>query len=81
MSISLRETEVLEVRMANALAKVYEQQESQRPYVLRGFRVSLWFERARQRRQLKALPPERLDDLGLSVEQVQHEVSKPFWLA
>lgn len=81
MSISLRETEVLQAKMVNALAKVCEQQESQRSHILRGFRVSLWFERARQRRQLKALPFERLDDLGLSVEQVQHEVSKPFWRA
>jgi uncharacterized protein YjiS (DUF1127 family) len=41
--------------------------------------VKLWMHRYRSRRQMARLTAERLDDMGLSVEQVREEVKKPFW--
>jgi uncharacterized protein YjiS (DUF1127 family) len=34
---------------------------------------------SRQRRQLAALEPERLSDMGLSAEDARREASRPFW--
>ncbi|KAF0675393.1 DUF1127 domain-containing protein [Profundibacterium mesophilum] len=34
---------------------------------------------ARQRRQLAALPADRLADLGLNRAQARHEARRPFW--
>jgi uncharacterized protein YjiS (DUF1127 family) len=34
---------------------------------------------ARQRRALAALPPERLDDIGLTIEEARTEATKPLW--
>ena len=44
-------------------------------------RVLDWQERARQRRQLAALPDHLLHDLGLSRADVARETRKPFWMA
>lgn len=43
--------------------------------------VNLWHERSRQRRELRELADDLdlLDDLGLSIYDVQHEGCKPFW--
>ncbi len=41
--------------------------------------LKLWRERSRQRRMLSRLDADQLDDIGLSPEDVQREVSKPFW--
>lgn len=41
--------------------------------------ISLWAERARQRRALRHLDDRLLDDIGLTREQAQKEASKPFW--
>jgi uncharacterized protein YjiS (DUF1127 family) len=43
--------------------------------------VELWFERARQRRCLAALPEHLLKDAGLSMADVEREVGKPVWRA
>lgn len=37
--------------------------------------VAAW----RQRRALESLPPERLQDLGLTEDQVRIEAQKPIW--
>lgn len=41
--------------------------------------VSLWSAVARERRQLRDLSPEQLDDLGLSRETSRLESERPFW--
>ena len=41
--------------------------------------VKLWVHRYRSRRQMARLTAERLDDMGLTIEQVRAEVKKPFW--
>lgn len=41
--------------------------------------LALWRQRARQRRALAELPPERLADLGLTAAQARTEAAKPFW--
>lgn len=41
--------------------------------------LKVWRERSRQRRMLSMLDADQLDDIGLSPEDVQREVSKPFW--
>lgn len=41
--------------------------------------LALWDMRARSRRALAALPPERLDDLGLTRTEARAEAAKPFW--
>ena len=40
----------------------------------------LWRRRARQRRQLAALPPELLDDIGVDPVSARREAARPFWL-
>ena len=42
--------------------------------------LKLWRERSRQRRMLSMLDAEQLDDIGLTQEDVQREISKPFWV-
>jgi uncharacterized protein YjiS (DUF1127 family) len=39
----------------------------------------IWHERARQRRQLRALSDRMLRDIGLTRADVMAESSKPFW--
>ena len=41
--------------------------------------LKVWRERSRQRRMLSMLDVDQLDDIGLTQEDVQREVSKPFW--
>jgi uncharacterized protein YjiS (DUF1127 family) len=43
--------------------------------------INLWHERSRQRRELRELAddPDLLNDVGLSIYDVQHEGRKPFW--
>lgn len=44
--------------------------------------IDLWFERSRQRRELRELidsPEDTFRDIGLSRYDVQREVRKPFW--
>lgn len=41
--------------------------------------LKLWAARAEQRRQLRNLPDYLLDDMGISQEALQAEISKPFW--
>ena len=41
----------------------------------------LWQDRARMRDQLRTMPPQLLDDLGLNAAMVQSECTKPFWRA
>lgn len=41
--------------------------------------VSMWQQRARQRRQLALLSDSQLDDIGLSRRIAQAEAAKPFW--
>lgn len=41
--------------------------------------LSLWRERARQRRQLAGLPDHMLNDIGISRAQAWMECDKPFW--
>lgn len=43
--------------------------------------LAIWTERARQRRALAELPPERLEDLGLAPAEARREALKPFWRA
>jgi uncharacterized protein YjiS (DUF1127 family) len=43
----------------------------------RAFKV--WAQRHRTRQDLADLPPELLKDIGLTPEQVSHELRKPFW--
>ncbi len=38
-----------------------------------------WYERARQRRQLRALSDHMLRDMGLGRVDVEAEAEKPFW--
>jgi uncharacterized protein YjiS (DUF1127 family) len=42
-------------------------------------KISYWKAVSRQRRQLAQLDDHLLADIGLSKEQVESEVSKPFW--
>lgn len=42
--------------------------------------LSLWFERARQRRQLHALDENMLKDIGLTRADVEFEAQKHFWM-
>ena len=41
--------------------------------------ISLWRERARQRRHLRSLDAGQLDDIGVSAEAAAREGRKPFW--
>ncbi|MGP1394544.1 MAG: DUF1127 domain-containing protein [Inquilinaceae bacterium] len=41
--------------------------------------VFVWHARYRQRRQLAALPPRMLKDLGIHAADAGREAAKPFW--
>lgn len=43
--------------------------------------INLWYERSRQRHELRILAddPDILNDVGLSAYDVRHEAHKPFW--
>ena len=43
--------------------------------------IQIWRSRARQRRHPKLLAPERLMDVGITLEAAQAECAKPFWRA
>lgn len=43
--------------------------------------VALWVRRARGRRELAALPPHLLRDVGLDESSARFEAGKPFWRA
>lgn len=43
--------------------------------------VGVWHARYRQRRQLAALPPGMLKDLGIHAADAGREAAKPFWRA
>ncbi len=43
--------------------------------------VHLWYERARQRRQLAELTDHQLRDIGVTYAKAQAEAAKPFWRA
>lgn len=45
----------------------------------RAARIDFYCQRQRTRRQLAALSPEQLCDIGLSAEQAKAESQKPFW--
>ncbi|MEO1495355.1 MAG: DUF1127 domain-containing protein [Pseudomonadota bacterium] len=42
-------------------------------------RVAFWMERARSRRALATLNERQLKDIGLTAEDVETELQKPFW--
>jgi uncharacterized protein YjiS (DUF1127 family) len=42
-------------------------------------RLNFWMVRHRQRKQLASLNEHLLEDIGLSREQVEREVSRSFW--
>ncbi|RJT36453.1 DUF1127 domain-containing protein [Mesorhizobium waimense] len=44
--------------------------------------IETWFDRARFREELALMArdtPERIDDIGLTMEQARTEIAKPFW--
>ncbi|MEM9371675.1 MAG: DUF1127 domain-containing protein [Pseudomonadota bacterium] len=41
--------------------------------------VRLWRHRARTRMELSDLEPHMLRDIGVTPEQAEHEIAKPFW--
>ena len=43
--------------------------------------VALWRQRARQRVRLAEMPPEMLQDIGVSASAARVEAGKPFWAA
>ncbi|MQX35519.1 DUF1127 domain-containing protein [Roseospira navarrensis] len=43
--------------------------------------VTTWQRRAEDRRRLQSLPAHLRRDLGLTAEQIDDEVRKPFWMA
>lgn len=43
--------------------------------------MSIWNERARQRRELMEIPEYLLRDMGITAEDVYREIRKPFWQA
>jgi len=43
------------------------------------YQLSIWLERSKQRNALAKLDDRLLDDIGLNRDQVEHEISKPFW--
>ena len=43
--------------------------------------VKIWYNRHKERTQLRRLDDRLLSDVGLSRDQVKAEISKPFWAA
>jgi uncharacterized protein YjiS (DUF1127 family) len=43
--------------------------------------VETWQDRASQRRTLASLPPELLEDIGVTADRAGAEIRKPFWQA
>jgi uncharacterized protein YjiS (DUF1127 family) len=43
--------------------------------------ATLWYQRARQRRQLAQLSDAQLDDIGVNRAEARAEAAKPFWCA
>lgn len=43
--------------------------------------LATWEMRARTRAALKAMPPERLPDIGVTTAEALREAAKPFWRA
>ncbi len=43
--------------------------------------VQIWYNRHKERTQLRYLDDRLLSDVGLSRDQVKTEISKPFWAA
>lgn len=43
--------------------------------------IRTWRQRARERRQLALLSARDVHDLGLTEQQIQFEIDKPFWRA
>jgi len=41
--------------------------------------IGLWIEIRRQRSQLGRLEQSQLRDIGISPDEAQHEVQRPFW--
>ncbi len=41
--------------------------------------IQLWLDRHHQRKQLAQLDMVQLEDMGLTVSQVNEEIRKPFW--
>ena len=41
--------------------------------------VQGWMDRHHQRKQLAKLDLEQLEDMGITIEQLQSELAKPFW--
>ncbi|MGF1550940.1 MAG: DUF1127 domain-containing protein [Paracoccaceae bacterium] len=41
--------------------------------------IARWSRVANERRRLAALGPARLDDLGISAAERDHEAARPFW--
>ena len=41
--------------------------------------LQVWYQRARQRRQLAQLDDRALQDIGISRVQAETEAAKPFW--
>ncbi|MEL6475775.1 MAG: DUF1127 domain-containing protein [Pseudomonadota bacterium] len=44
-----------------------------------GAMILLWQDRARQRRALRRMDPDRLADIGVTRDQALVEAAKPFW--
>lgn len=42
-------------------------------------KAKFWVARSRQRKQLARLDARMLADIGITAEQAQSEISKPFW--
>lgn len=42
--------------------------------------LAKWGQRSRSRRQLAALSPHLLEDIGLSAADIHAETAKPFWV-
>ncbi len=42
-------------------------------------KIAFWMARSRQRKQLATLDARLLKDIGLTKEEVQQEIAKPFW--
>jgi uncharacterized protein YjiS (DUF1127 family) len=53
--------------------------EAKRPVATALRVLSVWIERARQRRRLAVLSDQSLKDIGVSRCDALHEASKPFW--